>query len=268
MDRHSLARVMACERHYLEGDPSPFSFTVRTARTQVATVMFRRWAYRDPRKPSDPIDPLVAVHEVLDDIAGEDGPLGMFVSEMSETVRAEMAAETLNVFYPLQESWPDDLLGLRAQASTSRIRLLGGHLQLTSRIPLRFGRAWSEERRLFSSVILLDIRSGEPYEAEERPSRWYAALVELLKTGVAPERAATWYAETQEVFVDMIDDQKLEAAARRVADGVSRIVALRSELRDPVANPGWRCNYCSVIDSCDPGTRWRDPQRIFRNDEP
>jgi CRISPR/Cas system-associated exonuclease Cas4 (RecB family) len=102
-------------------------------------------------------------------------------------------------------------------------------------------------------VVLFDMRTGRAYEEEERFNRWYAALLDLFKSGIAPARVVTWYAESQEVIAEELDNDKLEAAVRRVAGGVTRMVELDMGAREPTINPGWRCSLCRLSESCGPG---------------
>lgn len=261
LGRHDLADVMACERKFIDESSDPFRYSVRTARSRVAVDMFKRSAFRDPRNTGSPPEPLRVVHEVIDDLAAADDKLGEFLSSLTEGSRAELVAEALAVAFPLEEAWPDGLQVRRLSAPQShRVRVTPG-LTLSGGPSLRFGRTWSDGQALFSSAVLLDIRSGDPYEEEERANRWYLGLLELLVTGVAPARVVSWYPRSQDVFADVISDPVVESSLRRIADGVARIVEMRYQQRGPRVVPGWRCRFCESANDCVPGTAWltRDP---------
>ncbi len=259
VDRVPLSDVLACERYYLAERGVPFAYTVQKARTQAAGAMLRRWAFRDPREsPESERDPIEAVHELLDDLSKEQDRLGAFISGLSTGARADMAAAILDIVFAFGESWPSDARPQPIQSSAVlRVKLYGGRLVLNYRVGFRFGRPRADANGIVSSVVLLDVRPGVAFEREERHNRWFAALLETLKTGVGPARVLTWYAETQQIVGDEIDDDKLEAAARRVAEGVTRMVELGTGQREADVLPGWRCSFCDLLDECSQGQGFR-----------
>lgn len=262
VDRVDLADVLACERYFLAEADEEFEYSVQKARTQTAGAMLRRWAFRDPRDDDTAYDPVAGVHELLDDMAGEANKLGEFLAGMSPGGRADMAAAVLEVVHSFEEAWPPGFRPRPLQASSFlKAKLLDGRLVLSYKVGFRIGSARSIGGEVMSSVVLFDMRPGHGFEQEERQNRWLAAFLELLKIGVAPSRVVTWYAETQEVAAEPIEDDHLEAAARRVAGGVARIIELRSEERDPVISPGWRCRFCRLADSCVEGSAFLHESR-------
>lgn len=251
-----IANVLACERRYVAELEIPFVETVRRARGRVSGEMLKRWAFRDPRLFGRPWDPLLEIHELLDDLATEDSSLGNFIANLSEGGRADLAAEALRTALPLEESWPADLSLRPIQARVSQFVRLTPGLALRDTVTMRLGRPVGQGGEMYSSAVLLDVRAGHSFEEEERPNRWYHGLMELLATGVVPARVVTWYAEEQAAVAEHLDDDMLEAAMRRVADAVIRTMDLRDGEREPSVLPGWRCQYCSLINDCGQGSVW------------
>lgn len=257
VDRFNLSDVLACETFFVDKRNIPFRYNIRNARGQVAGVVLRRWYFRDPRTSVVEWDPIRSVHEVLDELGQEDDRLGIFVSGLTDGGRADMVSAVLEVVHSFEECWAEGLVTQKVRAhSALRASLLGNRLVLTYRVGFKFGQPRREDGAVMSSVVLFDLRPGHEYEEEERYSRWYAALLEVLQVGVAPRRVATWYAESQSAIGEDIDLAKLEAAARRVAGGIRRMVELESGSRPPQANAGWRCGNCTLSDECAEGTQW------------
>jgi len=257
IDRIDLADVLACEANYVETKDVPFEYTPQKARGSLAGTMLRRWYFRDQR-PSVERDwnPVEAIHEVLDELSEQDDKLGRFIAGLSSGGRADVAAGVLDVVHAFEEGWPLDIDPKPVRAHSSlRSKLFGGRLILTYKVGFKFGQPRPQGGVPMSSVVLFDVRPGREYEEEERYNRWYAALLELFQVGVAPLRVVTWYAESQHAVADTIDEGKLEAAARRVAGGVRRMAEL-AEGRPPAINPGWRCRYCPLGESCTEGAGW------------
>lgn len=258
VDRVRLASVLACERHYLADRAEPFTYTKAKARGHLAGIVLRRWFFRDPRESRQSVwKPIESVHELIDEVADEDGDLAAFLSGLSAGGRADLAAAVIDIVHAFEESWPAGPLPLVVRANSSlRKSLLDGRLVLTYRVSLKLGQPRRVGSDVMAAVILFDIRPGVAVETEERFNRWYGALLELLQVGVAPVRAVTWYAETQTSFGEHIENERLVAATRRVAGGVRRILELEDGAKTAGVNPGWRCRFCNVSDSCNEGQAW------------
>lgn len=264
VDRVSLTDVHACEAFFAEASDEPFMYDVKKARGQIAFTTIRRWYFRSPETFSEEFDVIAAVQAVIDGTANEGGALGDYIAGLSSGERAELVAEAVNIAYAFLETWPQDLTP-RPLRSHCRLRsvMLDGRLEFTYRVSFRFGQAYRDPAgELVAAAILLDVRAGRQYEEEERANRFYASLIDTIATGVPPARAATWYAESQEVRVDEIDLDALRAAARRVGEGVRKIVRLHHHAQSPERRPGWRCTYCGLVDECSTGQAYRTRNRI------
>lgn len=209
VDRINLADVLACERYFLEVADEQFDYSVQKARTQTAGAMLRRWAFRDPRTDETFRDPVAAVHDLLNDMAAEETKLGAFLAGMSPGGRSDMAAAVLEVVHSFEEAWPPGYRPRPLQASSPlKVNLLEGRLVLSYKIGFRIGSARSVGGNVMSSVVLFDMRPGHGFEQEERQNRWLAAFLDMLKTGIAPSRVVTWYAETQEIAGEQVTEPR------------------------------------------------------------
>lgn len=264
IDRVNLADVHACEAFFVEGSDAPFLYDVKKARGQIAFTTIRRWYFRSPENSSAEFDVIAAVEDVIDGAGSEGGALGEYVAKLSSGERAELVAEAVNITYAFLETWPEQLTP-RPVRSHCRLRtvMLDGRLELTYRVSFRFGQAYRDPAGgLIAAAILLDVRAGRQYEEEERANRFFASLIDTIATGVPPARVATWYAESQEVRVDEVGLDSLEAAARRVGEGVRKIVRLHHHGQSPERRPGWRCTYCVLLDECSTGQVHRTRNRM------
>jgi len=83
-------------------------------------------------------------------------------------------------------------------------------------------------------------------------------LLELLRSGIAPWRSATYYTATSTWVADDITFDLLVLAGTRLIDATKRLIELTNG-REPERRPGWRCGYCPLVKGV-PGVRspWRD----------
>ena len=192
----------------------------------------------------------------MEELAEQQDKLGAFVGTLSQGARADLTAAVLDIVHAFHECWPADIPTTFIRANSAlRSTLLNGRLVLTHLVSLKLGRPARVDGRVVRGTTLLDIRPGREFEDEERFVRWFAALLELLQTNVMPKRVVTWYAESQAMVAEEVDEEQLEAAAKRIAGAVRRMVRIQDG-GEPSLNPGWRCAHCRVSDECGPGIAW------------
>lgn len=102
--------------------------------------------------------------------------------------------------------------------------------------------------------MLVDLKSGR-LNADHRAEHLLYALLETLKTGVAPFRAATYYLDEGTWVADTITKELLVVAGRRLIDATQRIIEL-GDGREPTRQAGWRCGFCPLAEDCGTKVEW------------
>lgn len=128
------------------------------------------------------------------------------------------------------------------------VHLHRGAVELLGKPDVLFGGPHHAERRM----LLIDLKTGRRSSKDREDMRFYALLA-TLKYGDAPFRVATYYLDEADWDAEEIDAGALEAAARSVADRVTRAARLTwqrprdSELR-LLAGPS--CRWCGRAPHC------------------
>jgi hypothetical protein len=251
VNRFHLADVHSCEEYYLLNWNEDFQYSVPKAKGQVAQRAIRRWHLRRSAS-TPPIDD--QIENVLTDLEAEPGPLGVFIANLSDGGRADLVSDAMNIVEAFSEAWPADSdTGSIKTHHSLEVRLIERRLAIPYRVAFQFGRAIRTDDGLRAAAVLLELRVGSEFEAEERSNRWLAALLETLKAGVPPARVVTWYAQTQQAFADEIEERHLRTAAVRLGDGVKRIYELQQKGEPPQRLSGWRCEKCERVADCEDG---------------
>ena len=99
-------------------------------------------------------------------------------------------------------------------------------------------------------------RSSGGLHASHREDLRFYALVEALRSGMAPRRLATYSLAAARADVEEVSEGVLQAAVRRVVDGVRTIVALELDRREPTRRPAAHCRWCPLNESCVEGTAY------------
>lgn len=244
--KYGLADVLACEERFML--PSDFEWSEATLRGRAAHQAIR-FLVATPG-----LDAWTAADLAIHELAENDTPdVKKFISEMSDPVRGDFlnrvatsvdefafATEGL-VLPPVKPEYPMRFTARTGVVVTGRVDLvLGQPKRQKDGPPIR-------------SFAHLELKTGieRPQEHTE-DSRLYA-LLDLLKTNVAPGHSAVWYLESGEILPVLIDHDSLWAAAGRLVEGITKMVNLKLELAEPTATAGWRCNRCPISDTCTEG---------------
>jgi CRISPR/Cas system-associated exonuclease Cas4 (RecB family) len=243
MSTHTLASVHGCETHFVatQGD---FAWTVANARGTVAhkAIELSLFWRGEP-------EPMELATNALARLAEDDAGAGRFLQGLGEADRAQLLGEVnalvatfLECFPPLKPKWTP------VCESKSRVELLGGRVVLSGKVDLTLGRSRGYE----AEKVIVDLKSGQAAVVHRDDLRFYA-LVETLKLGVPPRLLASYYLETARAQPEDVSVDLLFAAARRTADGVRKVVELRSDSREPAVRPGPSCRWCPLRTTCPEG---------------
>jgi PD-(D/E)XK nuclease superfamily len=249
VNKHALARIHGCERHFL-GTHAEFEWTAQTARGSVvhkAVQLTINW--RGEAHPPHLVDEALAIL-----VDGDDG-LARWLGGVGEAVRAELRSEAVDLVSAFQECFPPLKPAWRPVTETPvRIDLFGGLVRLTGRVDLTLGTPAGDR----PGKVIVDLKTGVPAGHHRDDLRFYA-LVETARMGVPPRQLATYYLDAARVEVEDVTPAVLDAALARTVDGTRKLVEVLRAQRAAMVSPGPLCGWCPIRDDCSEGTaHWNE----------
>lgn len=243
--KFTLATLFACEGHYLASRDDAFEWSIAKAR---GTVLHKvQQASITPRGRDIPT--VTAVEQAIERLRQDpDGSLSGWLQERSPFEIAELTADVTEIVNkirmdipPLQPQWQP------RPESRVRVGLCDRRCVLVGKVDLALGSPRGNQARTF----ILDYKSGGTKYEHADEMRFYA-LLETLRAGIPPWRTAVYYVDLGEWLPVDINKDALQAASRRLIDGLRKLVELESDTREPVLTPG-PCSFCSARELCAPG---------------
>jgi RecB family exonuclease len=243
----ALAQLHQCERHYMAELEAGFSWSPLAARGTVAhKALELSMGLGDERAPGELVD------LAIERLARDERSVSEFLNGATPVEQAElrvaatdMVAKFADEFPPLKKEWRP-----RVESSLAA-ELCGGRILLRGKVDLALGKAAGTTAR----VLVVDFKTGRPVPVHVEDLRFYA-LLETLRVGVPPFRVASWYLDSGTCHVEDVNEDVLEAAARRVVDAVCTLVELRVDKRAPTWRPCPACAYCPARAGCDGAAAW------------
>ncbi|NDG10385.1 MAG: hypothetical protein EB111_00820 [Actinobacteria bacterium] len=142
--------------------------------------------------------------------------------------------------------------------SSARYEMFGGAIVLGTKADLTLGTA--------DQKVIIDVKSGGLHASHREDLRFYA-LVEALRSGMAPRRLATYSLAAARADVEDVSEGVLQAAVRRVVHGVRTIVAVELDGREPTKRPAVHCRWCPLRESCVEGAAFLSREPLDEDDE-
>jgi hypothetical protein len=150
-------------------------------------------------------------------VAGTDDAIVTFVEHLPGPERAALAADVRRQAATMVDQWSTVPAAWAPRTGEPlSAPLAGGRVVLHGRLDLVLGGP-SEGR---ASVCLVDVRSGER-RAEHGKERRFHALLETLRSGAQPFRAATYYPASGEVDMEDVTEGLLASAVQTVIDDLT-----------------------------------------------
>jgi len=248
VSKHLLGQVLSCEKKYVADASEQFEWTVPIARGSVAHKAIELSIHRKGR-PS----PLELVDDAIASLSeGVDG-LADFLQTCGENSIAELRAEANDRVTKFMESFPP-LMPRWWPVTESRLRLeIHDRFIFSGKVDLSLGKADGTT----AGKVLIDLKTGGSSLLHREDLRFYA-LLETIRIGTPPRLLASYYLDQGKLHSEVVTEGVLHAAARRVIEGVRRIIELREGEREPATAPGAHCGWCSVLKDCDVGRRHID----------
>jgi RecB family exonuclease len=246
VNKHDLARIHTCERHYL-GIHTTFEWTPRTARGSVvhkAVQLAVNWQ-GEPHAP-------VLVDEAMARLIEGDNSLAQWLAGLSDGVRADLRSEAVDLVSAFQECFPPLEPRWRPVTETPvRVELFDGLIRLTGRVDLTLGTARGDEPR----KVIIDMKTGTPAAHHRDDLRFYA-LLETIRMGVPPRLLATYYLDAGRVEPEEVSPPLLEAALARTIDGTRKLIEILRMQRAAAVSPGPVCGWCPLRADCSEGAAY------------
>ena len=240
LSKQGLSNVLSCEAYFLDGQEE-FEWSVPKARGSVVHKAIEISIHlRHPMAPAD------IVEEAISRLSNDLGKgLADFLVSLDETDRALLVGQCASSFArfgelvpPIKKSWTPGV------ESAVTLNLCGNRIRVSGKVDLALGRP--------PDKVIIDVKTGTPFGSHRDDLRLYA-LLDLLAVGVAPRKVASVYLDSGEVHAEDVTESLLRAAARRLADGLTRTIELKYAKAEPARRPGNNCRWCTLRDSCAAG---------------
>lgn len=245
LGKAAISGLLGCEARHL-GPREDFRWTPRAARGE---IVHRAVAMALAGNKAESQGLVVAALDQT--MASGAGGLSGWLHEQSEPARAVVVTEAIPVVNAFVAAWPPikPAWGLITEYPVVA-DLAGGRIRVAGRVDLVLGaNRVGHDEVLRRKRVFIELKTGKPNPSHRADHLLYA-LLETLRTGVAPWRSATYWLDEGTLLVDTITMDLLVVAARRLIDAVERHIEL-SAGRPPTRQPGWRCDYCALAQHCD-----------------
>jgi hypothetical protein len=233
-------------------DPEPF----RPSRPSVRGILAHAAIERDWTRRSE--HPSTLVGDAWDELAsrspGDPSSVSAWMNELSGPQAVELRTEVADLVVGFREIWPpmpSELVRLEVERPLT-VHLAGGRIRLFGRPDLRLGSGRRDGR---ARSLVVDLKTGRPRPEHDRQELRFYALLSTLVEGVPPFRWATFYVTEGRYDVEDLRAASLEAAVRRVVNGIrqhARIAGQPAGSVDPslrIRGGGW-CLGCRRRGRC------------------
>ena len=240
VSKNKVTTVHGCEGHYL-ANLGNFEWTVANVRGTVvhkAIELATNW--KGEFTPSDVVD------EALDRVAVDERiSASQFVDSLSDSDRAELRSSAIDLYTKFEECFPPLKAAWRpVLESGARYEMFDKRIVMSTKTDLTLGAAGNK--------VIIDVKTGSLHPHHREELRFYA-LVEALRTGLAPRKLATLSLLTARIDVEDVTEGVLQAAARKTADAVRKMYELERQRREPHLVPSATCRWCPLADTCSTG---------------
>lgn len=253
VSKGSISSVHSCETNHVltKGD---FAWSNEVAK---GVVVHHAIALAAAGSGAPPRDLAYAALDQAERAGGKS--LASWIRGRSDEERVALVAEAvvgidgfLSAFPPLKAAWhPVPEFPVGATIADGRVRVTG-------RVDLALGNNRpGPDNVLRRRRMFIEVKTGRP-RPEHRAEHLLYALLETLRSGVAPFRAATYYTAESTWVADDITKDLLVVAGIRLIEATQRLIEL-GDGREPNRRAGWRCRFCPLAEDC--------PERIRADQE-
>ncbi len=242
--KRTLSMVHGCEARYLADKSTEFEWSIPIARGTVAHKAIELLVAR--RGNPTPLD---LVDDAMSRLEFDDKSISPFLQSLTEAERADLLGQVNDLIANFMESFPPlERTWVPVAESRSRAEFCDDQLTLKGVVDLTLGRPRGNE----AGRVLIDLKTGRPQQTHHHDLRFYA-LLETLKLGVPPRLLVSYYLDAGEPRSEAVTEDLLWSTAKRVVDGVAKVVELTAQGREPTKQPSGGCRFCPLLSSCDDG---------------
>jgi hypothetical protein len=194
--------------------------------------------------------PLEVAQSAVDDLAeGDDDGLAGFLRGLGDGPRQDLVRDANDRLVKFVGDWP--AVGAHWYPRIESPAVVAfGRVSLRAAYDLALGIPDGGTARTF----IVDFKTGDQQDDHREQARFYA-LVETLRSRVAPYRVATYYLDTGDYTFDDVDEELLSRSLDAVIETVRTMVSVRSDA--PITyEPGFTCRWCPARGECDDGQEW------------
>jgi hypothetical protein len=185
----------------------------QTAMRNLVGCLFRQWV--TSRSIEDPLEEAAAAHSVTGD---PDGSVAL-VSGMSRARRSAFALELRGHADRISRAWPPLCASWRPRTSERIvIPLCGRRIILSTRIDLVVGH----QAKTDATVCIVDA-DPQPLGRFDASDIGFHALLETLRSGAPPSRAARFHTSTAQLTVESVGEHLLVSSLLETIDSVKRL---------------------------------------------
>jgi hypothetical protein len=240
----AVHQVLSCELHAAGGRGASRPLTWELVRGSLVDALFRQWITTGALD-----DPLADAAAALDVAGDPHGVLG-YLDGLGPRRRGRLAGELALHAGRIAADWPVPAASwLGRTQERLAVPLAGGRVVLSGVVDLVLG-APSGGR---ASVCIVEVSSGRR-RLEDRDDLHFYALLETLRSGAPPFRAATYYSATGELDVEPVGRDVLVGALERVLAAARALCRLAAG-GAPRTGADPRCAWCAGVGGRRPGRR-------------
>lgn len=243
LSKSAMSGVLGCEAQHLatQGD---FAWSIEVAK---GTVVHQALALAVAGSAAPARDLAYAALDQADTRGSRS--FGGWLAGLPEQHRVALVGEAvvgidgfLSAFPAMKASWnPVAEYPVSATIASGKVRVSG-------RVDLALGTDRPSTEGIRRRRMFIEVKTGRP-RAEHRAEHLLYALLETLRTGIAPFRSATFYTSDSSWVADDITVELLEVAAGRLIEATKRLIELDGG-REPTRQAGGRCGYCPLAPDC------------------
>lgn len=242
--KSALTQVHQCEGLFTALDLEAFEWSIELVAGVIAHLAIQH--QHQDRRAKQPAEYVVSALEV----AQVDSAVSEWLQTAPNSHRLEVKGRATTQVELWTDFWPElpETWRVRGEAPYAA-KLKHGQVTLVARPDLIIGPT---PRRHAARQAVVDLKTSISLYPESREEAWFYALVVLLRAGTPPHSSivysipsGTWHPQPR------ITEETLVAAARRVIDGVRKIVEI-ADGRKPTLTPNIAtyCKWCPVAGSC------------------
>ena len=243
LNKQSLTDVHSCEAYYL-GGKADFEWNSANSRgTIVHKAIEVSINIRGGVAPTD------LVEESISRLSNDPNKnIGEFLVTLDEYGRAELIGECSSLFTRFLEGFPPIKRTWSPQTESAiGIDLVDKRVRIGGKVDLSLGRP--------PDKVIIDLKTGAQFGAHRDDLRLYA-LIDLLTVGNAPRKVASFYIDSVSIEAEDITEGTLRAAARRLADGLTKALEIKFAGRAPEVRAGSNCRWCTLVSECQAGQQY------------